>query len=557
MGNIAILPNDVIDKIAAGEVVQNPASVVKELVENSLDAQAECVIVEVKEGGLQMIRVDDDGIGMEEDDAILSLKRHATSKIFSAEDLFSISTMGFRGEALSSIAAVSKLTLKTCFLSGIAIHVEGGVIVSKEVVAKERGTSIEVRSLFYNTPARRHFQKSSAANLAEIIRLMTALSLGYPDRQFELRSQGKNILKTWKVDCIEQEALLGYRIQSVLGETFYSQSTYFFEEKGEYQIYGYLGDPNFVKQNRLGQYLFFNQRWVQSPYINQIVKEMYGTHVKEGSFPYFVLHVRLPQDHIDVNIHPQKREVRLKEKALIKNLLIRAFQKVIGAANSPMLSSTSFSTPTSITLKTQPAAYTYNQAVQETLWNAPAVPPRAFEILALVGKFLLSKEIDGVTLWDLQRIYATRLYKQLQNEVAKEEIQNLLIPITVTVSKEKVLSFEEVSPILQTLGLQVRVIGKDLLAIDGYPSVLREVDVVLFLLDLLEGKASGLFSARNRGLAQFCTRFARQTKDFLKEEGERLLESFLADQIALFCPLGKPLAKLITEKDLDKILEEL
>lgn len=573
MARIQVLSDDVIDKIAAGEVVESPAAVVKELVENALDAGASRISIEIKAGGFQLIRVDDDGVGMDEEDAILSLKRHATSKISSADDLFKLQTMGFRGEALASIAAVSKLTVITHQEGAepLAIQAEGGKILKVEPYPHEKGTSVEVRSLFYNTPARRSFQKSTAASVAEIIRLVIALSLAHPDKHMELTSQDESVIRTLHSTEVEMERLLGLRVKSVLGETFFSQASYVCQQQGAYQVFGYLGQPHFVRQNRLGQYLFINGRWVQSPFISGVLREAYGTHIKEGSHPHFVLHFRLPEDHVDVNVHPQKKEVRLKEQIFLKELIA----KVVGSAlNHPVSENLSVSAPSF----TQPSysfrednpwqktAYSPNNMAQMPLWDVPAAPPKSLETIALFSPYLLAKgrlqekEIllgeEGILLFDLKSVYARVLFEALSEKAdgQKMESHQLLIPLTLRAGKEEVYRLEEATPLLKEIGLEVRAMGEETLAIDAYPSVLREKDARDFLLEMLSGQPKELLEGRHRRFAIFSSRFARSRKEpFLREEAKALVESLQKTSRPFLCPLGKTTVQSLGEQEFEKL----
>lgn len=328
---IRVLSDHIINKIAAGEVIENPSSVVKELVENSLDAGATDICIEIQGGGRQLIRVSDNGCGMNSDDALLCLERHATSKLRNVEDIHSLSTMGFRGEAIPSIASISKFNLLTCVRSekeheqsGTMVIVDGGKIISCSPAARAPGTTIEVKSLFFNVPVRKKFLKSPTVDANEILKTLSLVALGFPEIKFQLISDGKAILTTpfnKEVSFLEK---LKARIDNVLGKDFADHVVPVAESKGEMGIEGVVGLPYYTRHNRAGQYLFINKRAVVSPLIAFAVKEAFGTSLPNGRFPVFVLHLTINGDLVDVNVHPQKREVRLRQEQIIKELLIKA-----------------------------------------------------------------------------------------------------------------------------------------------------------------------------------------------------------------------------------------
>lgn len=339
---IRVLTDLTINKIAAGEVIENPASVVKELVENALDAGSTEICIEIQAGGRQLIRISDNGCGMSPDDALLCLERHATSKISDVDDIENILTMGFRGEAIPSIASISKFTLLTCpqketgkNQSGTLVMVDGGRILSTAPVARSPGTTIEVKSLFFNVPVRRKFQKSPAYDAQEILKVVSTLALGYPHIQFELISDHKSLLKTPFITANPsfQEAL-GKRIETILGKEFAQHLIPCKFSMNPFDMVGYVGLPSYHKANRTGQYLFINQRAVYSPLVASAMREGFGTMLPTNRYPTFVLHLNLPGSLIDVNVHPQKKEVRIRQEHILKESLIQAVQTALRRQSS-------------------------------------------------------------------------------------------------------------------------------------------------------------------------------------------------------------------------------
>lgn len=304
---IRILDRNSINQIAAGEVIENSASVIKELVENAVDAGAKKISIECEAGGLQLIRVSDDGEGMGRDDALLSFERHGTSKIRNASDLETVQSMGFRGEALASILAVSKMTLLTSDGES-ATHIEGagGAILSCEKGARSQGTTIEVRSLFYNVPARLSFQKSPNRLSAEITKVVTKLALAYPHISFCLKAGSKEIVNVSHME----------RIEDLLGKEFVEGSKKIVLEEGPLRIKGLLGSLTNRRSNRSGQYFFLNNRAIVSHALALGVEEGYGTQIGAREYPIFVLHLSLDSAFVDVNVHPQKKRSASKMNTL-------------------------------------------------------------------------------------------------------------------------------------------------------------------------------------------------------------------------------------------------
>nr|MBA2726763.1 DNA mismatch repair endonuclease MutL [Parachlamydiaceae bacterium] len=342
---IRVLSDDTINKIAAGEVIENPSSVVKELTENSIDAGATEITIEIREGGRQLIRISDNGCGMNGDDALLCLERHATSKLKAVDDIEALVTMGFRGEAMPSIASISKFTLLTRLSEtaiedqpGTMVIVDGGKIVKCCPVECSKGTTIEVKSIFFNVPVRRKFQKSPSYDAAEICRIVTLLALANPEIKFQLISNQETIISAPAFPKDSFQEALNERVQQILGNDFSRGLCPLTGMTGEYTLQGFLGLPASTKHNRTGQYLFINRRAVSSPLVSYAIREGYGTMLSTGRHPIYVLHLTMPGNLLDVNVHPQKREVRLRQEHVLKDLIIRSVSDSLqrGGAKAPM-----------------------------------------------------------------------------------------------------------------------------------------------------------------------------------------------------------------------------
>ena len=314
---IHLLDEQTINQIAAGEVVESPASVLKELVENAVDAGATLIEIEAIAGGMELLRLSDNGSGMILEDLEKCVLRHATSKLKSIEDLTHIQTMGFRGEALAAIAAVSHLKIQTssqkeAHSGAWQLEVKGGVFIKIEPTSRSLGTTIEVRDLFFNTPARKVFQKGPSASASELTRVIGALALAYPHVQWSYKHGQRNVFHWPAFNPVASQYGLE-RCRSVLGENFATSAKPIYVERTGWKIKGWLSHPNEHRPSRQGQYWIINHRWVQAPQLGYWVQEGYGTRIPSGRFASFVLYVDLPGDWVDVNVHPQKKELRIKD----------------------------------------------------------------------------------------------------------------------------------------------------------------------------------------------------------------------------------------------------
>lgn len=310
---ILLLPDNIANQIAAGEVIQRPASAVKELLENAVDAGATEIKLIIQDAGKSLIQVIDNGSGMSETDARMCFERHATSKIKKIEDLFQIRTMGFRGEALASIAAVSQVELKTKKKeedAGTYIEVENSVVKKQEPVAVPDGTSIAMKNLFFNVPARRNFLKSNAAELRHIIDEFTRVALSFPNIFFSLTSNGQQIFHL-------EAGSLKQRIVQLLGSNYNAKLVPVKEETDYMNIYGFVGKPETAKKTRGDQYFFVNNRFIKSPYLNHAVMNAYQEMIASGSFPLYILFIDLNPEQVDVNVHPTKQEIKFEDEKII------------------------------------------------------------------------------------------------------------------------------------------------------------------------------------------------------------------------------------------------
>jgi DNA mismatch repair protein MutL len=512
------LPDPVINQIAAGEVVEHPASIVKELIENSLDANAKKIAVEIVQGGQQFISVEDDGYGMSPEDALLCLERHATSKIRSVEDLDLLCTMGFRGEALAAIAAVSHLELKTS--DGVATRVvaSGGKVTLVEPCARNQGTTIEIRSLFFNVPARRKFQKSAGTNAAQVRKVVETISLAHEDIAFSLTINGKKVFEVFP----SSKAL---RIQEVLGE--------YEHEVSASALFGFIASPIRASSSRSGQYLFINKRPIFSPLIAKAVKEGFGTRISEHSYPPFVLFLEIPPDNVDINVHPQKKEARFKDESG----LFRQVQSAVESAFGPVLP-TSFN-PIDFSPPLQEISFeeSFLTPAFKTMENQELDLSFRDQFLTVVNQYLLIQR-DSLILIDLTAAHARILFEDLKYE--KAAMQTLIWPLEIKLQ----IGEEHLAEELNALGIECRLLQKTLV-IDELPAFLDATDFPLFFSKWKEGKK----------LENTAVRFSRARKSYyLMHEAMEIWKKVQKCKDQMYDPLGNPISKEIKVEDLALLL---
>jgi DNA mismatch repair protein MutL len=507
------LSSFVINQIAAGEVVENPASIVKELVENSLDAGAKKISIELVSGGQQLIRVEDDGCGMGPEDALLSLERHATSKIQTVADLQSLSTMGFRGEALAAIASVSHFELKTSNGVGTRLIAEGGKVSLMEPCARNLGTTIEVRSLFYNVPARKKFQKSPSTNAAQVTRVVEAIALAHPDVAFSLNGKEYSTAQPKK------------RIEEILGE--------YEHEVNEKGLFGFLSAPKKAIPSRIGQYLYINKRPIFSPLVAKAVKQAYGTRIAEHAYPRFVLFLEIDPDQVDVNVHPQKKEVRFRDEGRIFSWV----EQTIGSIFSPQ---TIFQEPITFTM---PPAFSFAETPE--LFSKTAAEEVKLEFvfpekpLAVCGKYLLLQK-EEIRLVDLRAAYARIFFEAMQFEKGKS--QSLIWPLEFPLQPGEEERLEE----FNGWGIEYRLL-KRTLVIDALPSFLEAPDFPHFLAEWRAEKK----------LEQVTTRFSQSIKrHFSLDQALSIWQHLQRCKDSQYDPLGNLISVEIKEEDLAKFLKK-
>lgn len=618
---IRVLPDHTINKIAAGEVIENPASVVKELVENSIDAGSTEICVEIRGGGRQMIRVTDNGSGMSADDALLCLERHATSKLREVEDIHTLSTMGFRGEAIPSIASISKFNLLTCpaeasdDTAGTMVIVDGGNIVSCKPAVRSKGTTIEVKALFFNVPVRKKFLKSPAVDGNEILKMTTLIALGHPEVRVQLISEGKTMLDTSPAgkDCSFDDQLKA-RVEETLGKEFSENLSFIDSTNDKISLQGGVGLPSYTRHNRSAQYLFINKRAVVSPLVSYAVKEGFGTSIPSGRFPSFVLHLTLPGNWVDVNVHPQKREVRLRQEQMVKELIIHAVRDTLSHPGVVQEAIAPYSWFTPAGSAWTPPRPPEHDTVPEQ-WRlppkapvqpfstytaaAPAIKPESsflfkpdipFEehslalpkvTATLPGFFLIEASQDhpillkgcraperqGLVIVDQKRAHARIIFEKLSLSESKQKIaqQTLLIPQTVELAPHEADDLRRSLPHLNSMGLSIKEFSSNTFVIDALPQVFGNTAIDKLISDLLQevrtwqdpsGADEAVENTRARQIAQTASRTAVSNgKKLGLQEAQHLLEQLLQCRTPTLCPSGKAVFVQITLDDLAKLFQ--
>jgi DNA mismatch repair protein MutL len=584
MPRIHRLPPDLANQIAAGEVVERPASVVKELVENALDAGARRITIAVEFGGKKLIRVEDDGEGMDPEDARLAIERHATSKIARADDLGAIRTLGFRGEALPSIASVSHFTLRTrarAAQSGTEIKVHGGAVASVREVGAPEGTCIEVADLFYNLPARRKFLKSDTAEATQVSRLGTQLALGYPEVGFTVTSGGRTLFQCPPAANLRERffQLLGDRPDLVDVK----------KEAGGLAIEGFvaaLGDQGPV---RGAQNVFVNRRIVKDRTIAHAISEAYSVATIKERSPEVHLFLRIAPDRVDVNVHPTKAEVRFLDQSLVHEVLRRALGDALGQGRAPEFQ---FAPVQGFAPEPRPmgipgvlaGAAVGNRWTGESTalgmrdagsgaWDAgsgtrdaglatqdpglvrPMIPLGQFR-----DTFIIAIDDEGVAIIDQHVAHERVLFEQVMERLTtgRLESQRLLAPILLELSPGQREAIAQHAPTLERFGMEIEDFGGGSVRLSAVPAVLEPRDceaAIRALAEDLEGLDSGsrVEDALRRIAATMACHAAVKANYPLTEEKMRyILEELRRTAYSSVCPHGRPVVLRLTRREIEK-----
>jgi len=516
---IQVLPDVVANQIAAGEVVERPASVVKELVENALDARASRVEVAIERGGKRRIRVSDDGVGMGREDALLCMDRHATSKIAAAGDLQGIRTFGFRGEALPSIAAVSRLTLDTRDAEeevGTRVLVDGGQINSVEDLPRRRGTTVEVRNLFYNAPARAKFLKSVSAETRVISEAMTGLALANPQVTFMLTSDDRSLLDLPAVDDAAA------RVGQVWGADQSSTLILASHSENGFDLKGLVQRPDAAKPGVRRSYLFVNGRPFRAPQLVKAAERGYRTTIPEGVRPWMFFYLQVPKGHVDVNVHPAKAEVRFKEWPLIEMLVEDAVRSALEGEESSATFDTQLAAPPLVVREGSTGPVAPSPDTQMALFMAGAEVPHEAEdpngaaaepelepgatrarLWQVLHTYILAETRDGILIVDQHSAHERVLFQRLMDSFERggEVGQRLLFPLTIRLTQTEVEAVVDLEGLLERAGFEVEPFGGDTVIVHAVPNPHRYFDAERAFREMIEELTHGselVRSAKNQ-----------------------------------------------------------
>lgn len=579
MGRIRVLPEQLANKIAAGEVIERPTSIVKELVENSLDAGARSIEIEIEHGGKSLIRVSDDGSGMDASDAKLAFQRHATSKITAAEDLEGIGSYGFRGEALPSIAAVSRsrlITRREEAPSGTEVVVEGGSLKGVQEHACRRGTIVEVRDLFFNTPARRKFLKADSTELGAIQDVICRIALCAPQTRFVLKSSGKTLLD------LPAGGPLSGRAETVFGPESSGQLLELDSQGVGIGFRGLLGKPSLTRGNRSQIHLFVNRRWIKSLPLSYALQAGYRGMLMEGRYPVAVLFLEVDLKRVDVNVHPTKQEVRISNEPEITSALQRAVRECLGRSLdlAPLLK-TGIHQPAvkTYTIHSDSSAAQPWGAVLESARSAgllAAAPPSAalqepiaikdkLKVTRLLGQihrtYLVAETEEGFAIIDQHAAHERVVFEALLASLrsGRAEKQMLFLEELLEVHPRQRELFKQSLPLLTKIGFDIEGFGEGTSVVRAYPAVLGEVDPLqvlrTFLEQLEDGKVRTVLEESQEALAALCACKKQSVKanDALEPAATRkLLERLAHCENPFNCPHGRPVLFTQTLSQLEK-----
>jgi DNA mismatch repair protein MutL len=564
MGKIKALPPEIISKIAAGEVVERPASVVKELVENALDAGSSEIKVEVQAGGKKLIRVTDDGEGMNPEDALLALRRYSTSKIEKEEDLFAIRTFGFRGEALSSIAAVSKMkiiTRKNDGLAGVELKIEGGVLRGSQEIGCPPGTTAEVRDLFFNIPARLKFLKTQGTELSHIGEVMARIGLANDRTHFQLFHDRK-LLANYPVREDPSS-----RLGEALGRESAEKMHFFRARNGEMEIAGYAGEPGLNRPNARGIYLFVNRRPVRDRLLTHAVMEAYRNLIPKDRYPVVVLFVHLSPSSVDVNVHPSKWEVKFADSEIVHRSIVLGIREMLERTpwllegRGPMKE-----------LRETPGTYSQTKVdpsfpfkLQEALELERRAKNQESTHTPFLGQiantYLVFESSDGLTLIDQHAAHERITLERLLGEFSLGSIrrQSLLFPEIIEVSLPEAKAAEEHLTQLEKIGFEVEPCGERTFWVKSVPEILATREPIRALKEMITqisswGRDAGLQRSFDPLLRMMACRGAIQASQTMsREEATALMTDLQSCTSPSHCPHGRPTLLKITLSDLEKM----
>lgn len=593
---IHLLPPELSNQIAAGEVIERPAAVVKELVENSLDAGARAVFIDIGQGGRRHIRVRDDGAGIHPDDLELAVSRHATSKVRSRDDLERINSLGFRGEALPSMASVSRFTVQSAQAEadhGWTLKVDGGHVADEMApVAHAQGTTVEVCDLFYNTPARRKFMRAEKTEFSHINEMVKRMALSRFDIGFSLRHNQRAIHELTAVnDSVSAER----RIKQLLGESFVDNALRFDESSGDLHLHGWAGSPTIARSQSDMQYFYVNGRMVRDKVVTHAIRQAYNDVLYSGRHPAYLIYLEMPPELVDVNVHPSKHEVRFRDSRYIHNFISHVLRDVLAqssgeVAGHQITAAVENASSEQNIMSSSEAAYSQpksqarlsfkvEERIQalESLYASPSntehatkvaedsdgdIPLLGYAVAQIHGIYILAENAQGVILVDMHAAHERITYEHMKSALADRETlrqQPLLLPQTISVSEKELRLVESHSNLLERLGFDVSPMSEQSVVLRQVPSLLADTDVERLLLDVLSdlaehGESDRVADEVNEMLGTMaCHASVRANRKLTIDEMNALLRDMERTERSGQCNHGRPTWVQLTVAELDKL----
>ncbi|MEO8771479.1 MAG: DNA mismatch repair endonuclease MutL [Ferruginibacter sp.] len=602
---IQLLPDNIANQIAAGEVIQRPASAVKELLENAVDAGADEIKLFINDAGKALIQVIDNGKGMSETDARMAFERHATSKIKNIDDLFRIKTMGFRGEALASIAAVSQVELKTKRAddeAGVYIEIENSMVKLQEPIATTNGSSIAMKNLFFNVPARRNFLKSNAAELRHIVDEFTRVAMAFPEIFFSLNSNGQEVFHL-------EKGTLKHRIVQILGNSYNAKLVSVQEDTDYLNIYGFVGKPETAKKTRGDQYFFVNNRFIKSAYLNHAVMNAFNDMIAKDSYPMYALFIDLDPAQLDINVHPTKQEIKFEDEKIVYAFVQSAVKHALAqfsitptldfeldasiqhldAVSKPLTEERRSTTASSSLFQTftqknqahfiekkselkhwkefyeKPADGNASEITEPTTNQNTFVPLHQDyiadeHVMQLHQAYVLVQNDKGFLLLQQQNAHERILYERYLHALDGKPVatQQSLFPSTIELTPADAVMLNELIPDLTALGYQLEPFGNNTFVIHGTPADISNSNEKVVLEKMLEQykhfSTEIKFSNREKLLRSLAWQQSIKSGTILSQkEMQSLVNDLFACEMPNSTPNGKPTYMTFKKEDLDKM----
>ena len=579
MSEIHTLSDAVINKIAAGEVVERPASALKELLENSIDSGATIISVILTKGGIDSIIVKDNGTGIPKTQLGLALSRHATSKIENSEDLLNISTLGFRGEALSSISAVSKVSVVSKVIDdqyGWKLESVGGFMSEPTPISANLGTQVNVIDIYFNTPARKKFLRSSITEYGHCEEVFKRIALSKPSISFMLKHDGK---EKWNLPKGDRET----RVNQILGQSFLSAKMPLAVNNSNAILYGYISRPTTSNSNRQKQYFFVNNRFVRDRIVTHAINQAYRDVLHNSRHPMYVIYMEVPQQSVDVNVHPSKTEVRFSESNAVHEFLRKNIEKALSNVQSqdevpnnagllidnPHIKNIQKGLPLNLNLR-KPSSRSFSESYKKidtkNLSNnndddKDIEFPLGFAVAQIGGIYILAENNHGLVIIDMHAAHERLVYEKLKKEAEDEQIkkQKLLITSSFFATSLQIATAQDHRLLLEDLGFDISVIPPDTILIRAVPSFLKETDSASLVIDTLEGIIANGVSDSSRNIrnellsTMACHGSVRANRKLTIPEMNALLREMESTPRADQCNHGRPTWHQISIEMLDKI----